>query len=121
MEAVYKRFNSQFGILVDMLVKKSNDPKIDDLNTLYISMRNNTPNQIIELIGPHLWEQREYIKKRDINYFLTKSYVDDDANAKLVDMIKKLWVASEPKEKDLVVNIICKMLSTYVEYLKLDI
>jgi hypothetical protein len=99
--------------------KMPKDQQVREYTTLFKTMCDNTPNQIIELVGPYLWDEREKISNGDVGYFLEKEYVrEDDKLFSLVCMMKKLWKESGNKDRSLVSKTINMMLGIYADYLR---
>lgn len=120
MEATYRQFNQKINILFNMMNNRiPNDQQIIKYTAIFKSMCDNTPNQVIELVGPHLWDHRVEISKNNVRYFLDKRYCGSDEElSNLISLIKKLWEESKDNDKNLVSRTITDMLKIYANYLK---
>lgn len=127
MEKLVRSYNAAFMSLFTLLhSKKKKDADIEKLKTILVSLKNHTPNQIIELSGPHLWRYREEIYENKIEFFLTKDFKEElsavkediDQAKRVIQVIKDLWVNSNAQEQAFVKEKVREMLVIYANYLK---
>jgi len=124
MEQLERNYNLKFKILVNLLVEKNKkDLEILKLRDEFESVKNHTPNQIIQASGPRLWKYREHIAAGNVAYFLGDEFSDDEAKdyVELIARIQKMYKENATEaERALVVKTAKGLLSIYAQYALLE-
>jgi len=122
MDKIASEFTTALDDLIICIVAKDkhNYHLLEIQDKFRIGRRELGSEEIIKMVGPHLWEHRANIKVRNEEFFIVLEIPESEGFniGELLNVLRNIHSTLLDDEKKAIWNLVDKMLRQYIKFLK---